>query len=68
MKTIILTDLKESKVLAEMKTEYVLYWVSFIKTYFIVGFNKSVFYENANLYYILDEKAERNFKIEITEA
>lgn len=68
MKTIILTDLKENKVLAEMKTEYVLYWLSFIKTYFIVGFNRSVFCENANLYYILDEKAERIFKIEIKEA
>lgn len=67
MKTIVMTDLKENKVLAEMNTEYVLYWVSFIKTYFIIGFNRSVFFENANLYYILDENAERIFKIEIKE-
>lgn len=66
MKTITITDLQENIVLSSMQTEDVLYWKAFIKTYFIIGFNRSVI-DKEDRMYIIDEKGEKIFSVVVGE-
>lgn len=67
MKTITITDLKENKVLSSMQTEDVLYWRAFIKTYFIIAFNRSVI-DKEDRMYVIDERGEKILSVVVDEA
>jgi hypothetical protein len=64
MKTITIKDLKEDFILASMQTEDVLYWVSFLKAWFITNDrNIEDFKKSASTFYVTNDIGERLYKV-----
>lgn len=64
MKTITITDMQENKVLASMQTEDALYWVSFLKAWFITN-DKNIedFKKSASTFYATNDIGKRLYKV-----
>lgn len=65
LRKITIIDIQEDKVLASMQTEDVLYWVSFLKAWFIITADRNIedFKKSASTFYVTNDIGKRLYKV-----